>query len=240
MAKIDVKALEEQWKPKSSTKKFEGEYTRTELPTVRPTIKRGPATTVAPTDDEHRFRYSKKERFAGKIGDPEDPEAGQLFKSTSANRKDPEPQRTLADTRVETGKGKGRHRPLESVRSQRAAVDAGDSAAYWQSVAKHGASSDIGGKKGLGGFCTNCDTAIPDIEAATPKKEEAKFVPVYAGPGKPPRMQPVGRKGGGRVDFEKSTRDDTLCATCTPIAKTITAEGQASYRDSATVQRPRG
>lgn len=223
--------------PKPS-KKFEGEFTRIQLPTSRPVIRRGP-NRLAPTDDEKRYRSAKNERFAGEIGS-EDPEAGRLFKSTSANRVDPEPNRTLTGNRVVTGKGGGRHRPLESVRSQRNAVDSGDAAAYWSSVGKYGASSDIGGKEGKGGFCTNCDSAIPDIEAATPKPEQKKFVPVYAGPGKPPRMHPVSKGVDKQVKFESSTRDDTLCAGCAPVAKAVTSSGQQGISEQFSVQRPRG
>jgi hypothetical protein len=233
--------MEETAKPKKLLfgRDIEGPYNRIEIPTTRPVIRRGPTKTEA-TDDQKRYRAAKNERFAGEIGsDPENPEAGHLFKSTRANRVDPEPERTLTGNRVVTGKGGGRHRPLESVRSQRKAVDSGDAAAYWSSVGKWGASSDIGGAEGKGGFCTNCDSAISDIEAATPKENKPRYVPVYGGPGKPARQQLVGR-GSGKVEFEASTRDDTLCPTCAPVASAVTSSGQHAISEQFRVQRPRG
>jgi hypothetical protein len=233
--------MEEAAKPKKLLfgRDIEGPYNRIEIPASRPVIRRGPTKTEA-TDDQKRYRAAKNERFAGEIGsDPENPEAGHLLKSTRANRVDPEPERTLTGKRVVTGKGGGRHRPLESVRSQRKAVDSGDAAAYWSSVGKWGASSDIGGAEGKGGFCTNCDSVIPDVEAAVPRPQKARTVPVYDGPGKPPRQQLVGR-GSGKVTFEEPSRDDTLCATCTPVASSLTSSGQQDIAEQFMVRRARG
>lgn len=223
---------------KEPAKRLIGPYNRITLPASRPVIRRGPTRTV-PTDDEHRFRYTKQERFAGRIHNAEeveagaDPESGQLFKSTSANRIDPEPNRTL------TGKRNAMGRPA-GVYEQRRAAEARDSAAYWDSVKTRGAASDLGAKNDVGGFCTNCDAAIPDVEAATPKPEQKKFVPVYAGPGKPPRMHPVSKGVNKQVKFESSTRDDTLCAGCSPVAGSVTSSGQQGLSEQFNVQRPRG
>lgn len=216
---------------KEPAKRFMGPYKRIELPTSRPVIRRGP-NRLAATDDQKRYRDAKNERFAGEIGS-EDPEAGRLFKSTSANRVDPEPNRTLTGQRNAMGRPAG-------VYEQRRAAEAGDSAAYWDSVAHRGAASDLGAKNNVGGFCTNCDAGIPDVQAATPKPAKAKFVPVYAGPGKPPRMQPVSRGVDRRVDFESSTRDDTLCASCSPVSGSVTSSGQQGLSERFNVQRPRG
>lgn len=216
---------------KKPAKRLIGPYNRIELPTSRPVISRGPSRLAA-TDDQKRYRAAKNERFAGTIGS-EDPEAGHLFKSTSANRVDPEPNRTLTGQRSST-------KPPAALSEQRKASEAGDAAAYWDSVAHRGASSDLGAKNNVGGFCTNCDAGIPDVQAATPKPAKAKFVPVYAGPGKPPRMQPVSRGVDRRVDFESSTRDDTLCASCSPVSGSVTSSGQQGLSERFNVQRPRG
>lgn len=210
---------------------IEGPYNRTELPTSRPVIKRGPSK-AEPTDDLKRYRSAKNERFAGEIGsDPENPEAGHLFKSTRANRKDPEPERTLTGKRSTT-------KPPAAVTEQKKAAEAGDAAAYWSSVAKRGASSDLGAKNSVGGFCINCDAEIPDVEAAFPKENKPRYVPVYNGPGKPPRQHLVGRNT--KTTFEEPSRDDTLCATCTPVASSLTSSGQQDIAEQFMVRRARG
>jgi hypothetical protein len=216
---------------KEPAKRLIGPYNRIELPASRPVIRRGP-NRLAATDDEKRYRSAKNERFAGEIGS-EDPEAGRLFKSTSANRVDPEPNRTLTGKRSIT-------KPPAALSEQRKASEAGDSAAYWDSVAHRGAASDLGAKNNVGGFCTNCDAGIPDVQAATPKPDQKKFVPVYAGPGKPPRMHPVSKGVDKQVKFESSKRDDTLCAGCAPVSKAVTSSGQQELSEQFGVQRPRG
>jgi hypothetical protein len=223
--------MEEAAKPKKLLfgRDIEGPYNRIEIPTTRPVIRRGPSK-VESTDDQQRYRSAKNERFAGEIGS-EDPEAGRLFKSTSANRVDPEPNRTLTGQRNAMGRPAGMY-------EQRRAAESGNAAAYWSSVAKRGASSDIEAKSGVGGFCTNCDSAIPDIEAATPKENKPRYVPVYGGPGKPPRQQLVGRNTN--TTFEEPTRDDTLCATCTPVASSLTSSGQQDIAEQFMVRRARG
>ena len=227
--------MEEAAKPKKLLfgRDIEGPYNRIEFPTKRPVIRRGPTRTRDLTGDERGYRYEKKDRFAGEIdSDPENPEAGRLFKSTRANRIDPEPNRTLTGVRNPMGRPAG-------VYEQRRAAETGDAAAYWSSVAKRGASSDIEAKNNVGGFCTNCDAAIPDVEAAIPKENKPRYVPVYGGPGKPARQQLVGR-GSGKVEFEAPTRDDTLCATCTPVASAVTSSGQQAIAEQFMVRRARG
>lgn len=224
---------------------IEGPYNRIELPASRPVIKRGPSK-AKPTDDLKRYRSAKNERFAGKIHSKEeieagaDPESGHLFKSTMQNRRDPEgndPQVNSRGGRTLTGK-RSTTKPPASVTEQKKAAEAGDVAAYWDSVAKRGASSDLGAKNGVGGFCTNCDAAIPDIEAAIPKENKPRYVPVYNGPGKPPRQQLVGRNT--KTTFKEPTRDDTLCATCTPVASSLTSSGQQDIAEQFMVRRARG
>jgi len=240
--------MEEAAKPKKLLfgRDIEGPYNRIEIPTTRPVIRRGPTRTRDLTKDERGYRYEKKDRFAGKINSEEaiaegaDPESGRLFKSTMGNRRDPEgndPQVNARGGRTLTGK-RSTTKPPSSVTEQRKAAEAGDVAAYWGSVAKRGASSDLGAKNGVGGFCTNCDAAIPDIEAAVPKENKPRYVPVYGGPGKPPRQQLVGRNT--KVTFEEPTRDDTLCATCTPVASSLTSSGQQDLAEQFMVRRARG
>jgi hypothetical protein len=231
--------MEETDKPKKLLfgRDIEGPYNRIEFPTKRPVIRRGPTRTRDLTGDERGYRYEKKDRFAGKINSEEaiaegaDPESGQLFKSTMGNRVDPEPDRTRNNVRNPMGRPAG-------VYEQRRAAEAGNAAAYWSSVAKRGAASDISAKNGVGGFCTNCDAAIPDIEAAVPKENKPRYVPVYAGPGKPPRQQLVGRST--KTTFEEPSRDDTLCATCTPVASSLTSSGQQDIAEQFMVRRARG
>lgn len=210
---------------KPPRKKFEGEYTRTELPTSeRPTIKRGPRrreSDIVPGrlvgDSPSRVKFSENPEFnpnQSDISNIQDPEAGKTFKSTRGNRQDPESNRTLTGKRNSMGRSAG-------LLEQRRAAEKGDAAAYRQSVTARGQASDIGAKNGVGGFCVNCDTPIPDVEPAV-------------------ETHKVRRAGGWVTKFAPSTRDDSHCATCDVQSASITSEGQTALRADKDVQRPRG
>lgn len=213
---------------KEPVERFIGPYSRTELPTKRPpTITRGPRRSVTPDpdlvpgrlvgDSPSRVKFSENPEFNPNQSDTnniKDPEAGKTFKSTRMNRIDPEKNRTLTGERNPMGRSAG-------LLEQRRAAEEGDVAAYRQSTAARGTASDIGAKNGVGGFCVNCDTPIPDVEAAV-------------------ETHKVRRPGGWVTKFAPSTRDDSHCATCDAQSASITSEGQAALRADKNVQRPRG
>lgn len=212
-------------------------------------------------------------------GNPDDPEEGRQVADMEISP-DPEPRRTHTGTPEEPLRGRSR-KTSGARQAQESALRSGNANAYWESVlgkpaepapaaAERGrgrpkkATSEEGGAAGaftdlgvtndsgqdVGGFCTGCDKPIPGPEAAI-RVTERKFIPVFNGAGKPPRMVPA-PLNGGEVKFAQSRtaergsiggalmrpKDSTLCDTCEPIAKTITPEGQASYRDQTNVQRP--
>jgi hypothetical protein len=238
---------------KAPAKKFEGEYTKTEIPTPAPREK-----------PDSKKKKGKKAEVKKTIRFAEDGgiESGLLTENMSIPR-DPEPSRTGGNRGVRGTPEKGTLPPESSAakpligRSNRNAsarqaqadiLATGTADEYWKhaigterldestkTVAVSGAAgmfTDLGatrGGKSVGGFCTNCDTPMQGTEAATPL----------------PRKSPGGitrfaQSASGRQGSYGTPRDDTLCPTCAPVASSVTSSGQQALAEKFNVQRPRG
>ena len=259
MAKIDVKALNEQWATKEAPKKkFEGEYTRTELPKAEKP-ERKPVPELTDAEKSKRFQVRKQIKFSEDGG----LESGLDIANMNVP-KDPEPTRTAGNRGVRGKPTKGVI-PMESSaakpligRSNRNAtqrneqariLEEGTADEYWKHAigteTLHGKNkehikiegaagqfTDLGATRGgqsVGGFCTNCKAPVADVEAAIPLPRK--------GPGGITRYA---QSAKGHSASLMTPRDDSHCATCAPQKQAITAAGQQALSEKFNVQRPRG
>jgi hypothetical protein len=213
--------------------------------------------TGAPAEKPKPKKMVTKElKFKGT--GPDDPEADTFVGDIHVP--DPEPERTRTATADEPTKGRAKFKPSKAESTQKAALEKGSASDYWLStigkeskpkeasettgrtttgpqrkydVVPQGAVSDLGVKneagKDVGGFCTNCDKPIPGVQAATPvgqrRSSTGHMITVFA----------ESNKGHDRGIFKP--RDDTLCAECTPMSQTLTAEGANKLAEKFNVSR---
>jgi hypothetical protein len=253
-APIDTKGLPKlENERKTPVKKFEGEPTRTVIPrkaeSAKPDSKKKKAK---------KAEVKKTIRFAEDGGI----ESGLLTENMSVP-KDPEPTRTGGNRGVTGTPERGELPPESSAakpligRSNRNAparqaqadiLATGTADEYWKHAIgterldkstntvvvdkAAGMFTDLGATrdgKPAGGFCTNCDTSIPGPEAAIPLPRK--------GPGGITRFA---QSASGRQGSYGTPSEDTLCATCTPVASSVTSSGQQALAEKFNVQRPRG